>query len=38
MSLKFDANFGEKVACRFKTGMRNLRNFDPSTRKFQKFA
>ena len=38
MTMKNDGKFGEKVTCRFKTGMRNLTNFDPSTRNFQKFA
>ena len=38
MTMKNDAKFGEKLTCRFKTGMRNFTNFDPSTRKFQKFA
>ena len=38
MTMKNDAKFGEKLTCRFETGMRNLTNFDPSTRKFQKFA
>ena len=38
MTMMNDAKFGEKLTCRFETGMRNLTNFDPSTRKFQKFA
>ena len=28
----------EELTCRFKIGIRNLTNFDPSTRKSQKFA
>ena len=47
MSLKFtkelcvitkknDAKFEEELTCRFKIDMRNLTNFDPSTRKSQK--
>ena len=38
MTMKNDAKFGEKLICRFKTGMPNLANFDPGTRKFQEFA
>ena len=38
MTLKNDAQFEEELTCRFKTEMRNLTNFDPSTRKSQKFA
>ena len=46
MSLKFtgelcvknDAKFEEELTCQFKTDMRNLTNFDPSTQKSQKFA
>ena len=37
MTIKNDAKFGEELTC-FKTDMRNLTNFDPSTRKFQKYA
>ena len=29
---------GEELTCRFKINMRNLTNFDPSTRKSKKFA
>ena len=35
---KNDAKFEEKLTCRLKTDMRNFKNFDPSTQKFQKFA
>ena len=49
MSLKFtgelhviktknDAEFEEKLTFLFKTDLRNLTNFDPSTRKSKKFA
>ena len=38
MTLKNDAKFEEELTCRFKIDMRNLRNFDPSTRKPQKCA
>ena len=33
-----DTTFGKESTCRFKIGMRNLTNFDPSTRKSQKFT
>ena len=36
MTMKNDARFEEELACQFKIGMRNLTNFDPSTRKFKK--
>ena len=38
MSIKNDAKFEEGLTCRFKIHMRNLTNFDPSTRKSQKCA
>ena len=38
MTVKNNAKFEEELTCQFKTDMRNLSNFDPSTRKFQKFA
>ena len=38
MTMKDDAKFEEKLTCRFKIDMVNLTNFDPSTRKSQKFA
>ena len=31
MTMKNDAKFEEEFACHFKTDMRNLTNFDPST-------
>ena len=31
MAMKNDAKFEEELSCRFKTDMRNLMNFDPST-------
>ena len=38
MTMKSDAKFGEELTCHFKTDMRNLTNFDSSTRKCKKFA
>ena len=38
MTMKNDAKFGEELAGQFKTDMSNLRDFDPGTRKSQKFA
>ena len=38
MALKHDQKFEEELTCRFKIVIRNLTNFDPSTRKFQMFA
>ena len=38
MAMKNDAKFEEELTCQFKIDMRNLTNFDPSTRKSQKFA
>ena len=38
MTIKNDAKIEEELACQFRIGMRNLTNFDPSTRKPQKFA
>ena len=38
MAMKNEAKFEEEVTCQFKIDMRNLTNFDPSTRKSQKFA
>ena len=38
MTMKNDAKFEEELTCRFKTDMRNLTKFDPSTQKSQKFA
>ena len=36
--MKNDAKFEEDLTCKFKTDMRNITNFDPSTQKSQKFA
>ena len=36
MKLKSDTKFGKESTCRFKIDMRNLTNFDLSTRKSQK--
>ena len=38
MTMKNDAKFEKELTCQFKTDMWNLTNFDPSTRKSQKFA
>ena len=38
MTMKNDTKFEEEFTCKFKIDMRNLTNFDPSTRKSQKFA
>ena len=38
MTMKNDGQFEKELTCQFKTDMRNLMNFDPSTRKSQKFA
>ena len=37
MKLKTDTKFGEE-SCRFKIDIRNFTNFDPSTRKSEKFS
>ena len=38
LTIKNDAKFEEELACYFKIGMRNLRNFDTGTWKSQKLA
>ena len=38
MTMESDAKFEEELTRQFKIDMRNLRNFDPSTHKSQKFA
>ena len=38
MTMKNGAKFEEELTCCFKTDMRNLTNFDPSTKKSQKFT
>ena len=38
MTKKNDTKFEQELTCHFKIDMRNLTNFDPSTRKSQKFA
>ena len=38
MTMTNDAKFEKELTCQFKIDMRNLMNFDPSTRKSQKFA
>ena len=35
MTMKNDAKFEEELTCQFKIDMKNLTNFDPSTRKSQ---
>ena len=38
MGIKNNAKFEEELTCHFKTGMRNLTNFDWSSRKSKKIA
>ena len=38
MTMKNDVKFEKELTCRFKIDMRTLTNFEPSTRKSQKFA
>ena len=38
MTKKNDTKFEEELTCQFKTDSRYLTNFDPSTRKSQKFT
>ena len=38
MKMTNDAKFEEELTCQFKIDMRNLTNFNPSTRKSHKFA
>ena len=38
MAMKNDATFEEELTRQFKIDMRNLTNFDPSTRKIQKIS
>ena len=38
MTMKNGTKFGEELTCQFKIDMRNLTDFDPSTRKSQKFT
>ena len=38
ITMKNDAKFEEEWTCQFKINIRNLTNFDPSTRKSQKIA
>ena len=38
MTMKHDVKFEEELISHFKIDKRNLTNFDPSTRKSQKFA
>ena len=38
MAMTNDAKFEEELTCQFKIDMRNLTDFDLSTRKSEKFA
>ena len=38
MTMKNDAKFEKELTCQFKTDMRNLTNFQPTTQKSQKFS
>ena len=38
MTMKNDARFEEELTGQFKTDLRNLTNFDPSTQKTQKIT
>ena len=38
MTMKKDTKIEEEFTSQFKTGMRNLTNFDSTTQKSQKFA
>ena len=38
MAMTNDAKFKEELTCQFKIDMRSLTNFDPNTRKSQKFT
>ena len=38
MTMKNNTKFEEELTCHFKMDIRNLTNFDLSTRKFQTFA
>ena len=38
MKLKGGTKFGEELTCRLKIGIRNLANFDLSSRKSQRFS
>ena len=38
MAMKNDVKLDEKLTCQFKTDMRDLSSFNPSTQKSQKFA
>ena len=38
MTMQNDAKFEEELTCQFKTDMRNLLNFDPSTETISKIC
>ena len=38
MTMETDAKFEEESTCQFKVNIRNLTNFDSSTRKSRRFA
>ena len=38
MTMKNDTKFEKELTCQFKIDMINFENFEPSTRKFEKFT
>ena len=38
MKMKNDTKFEKELTCQFKIAMINFENFEPSTRKFEKFT
>ena len=38
MTINNDAKIEQKSTCQFKIDMKNLKNFDPSTQRSQKYA
>ena len=38
VTMKNDAKFEEELTCQFKSDIEDMTNFNPSTRKSQKFA
>ena len=38
MTMKNNSKFEDELSCYFKTDMKNLTNFDSSTRKYKKIA
>ena len=37
MTMNNDTKFEEELTCQFKIDVRNLRKFDPTTQKYEKF-